>query len=67
MTNDKAYEGDGLGNLPSHALYRGKKVRLFWYEKGATRPFHILDHNDHKRTVTRQDLTFLPRKKKKIT
>lgn len=56
---------DPLGNLPRYALFRGKRARILAYNKGERRPFHILTHNDDRYDATREQLTFLPQRKKK--
>lgn len=55
-----------LGNIPRYALFRGRKVRIAWYESGEKRPFHIVDRDDSQRAVSRDQLTFLPEKKKDL-
>lgn len=63
MAIDKAPD-DGLGNVPRYAIFRGRKVRIAWYEQGEKKPFHIVDTDDSQRAVRREDLIFLPDRKK---
>lgn len=52
---------DSLGNIPRYALFRGRKVRIAYYDDGK---FGIIDTDDSQREVTRQQLIFLKEKKK---
>lgn len=52
---------DNMGNLPRFALFRGRKVRIAWYEPGAPfgNCFHIVLWDDSQRAVKRTQLTFM--------
>lgn len=63
MTDDSGT--DPKGGVPAYAIFRDRKVRISWYEKGVARPFHIVDTDDSQRSVRREDLIFLKDKKSK--
>lgn len=52
-------------NLPRYTRFRGKRVRVVAYSPKTERRsarFHIIDHRDAYRSVSREDLTFVKEK-----
>lgn len=50
-------------NIPKYAIFRGRKVRILYYDNSKSSPFRILDRYDDQRDVRRNQLVFLPEKK----
>jgi hypothetical protein len=50
--------------IPRYAMFRGKRVRILQYVSQASRPFEILEADDSRRWVSRQQLTFIKEKAK---
>lgn len=50
-------------NIPKYAIFRGRKVRVLYYDSSKSSPFRILDRYDDQRDVRRSQLIFLPEKK----
>lgn len=56
MTDEAAV--DPLDKLPKTVIYRNRKARIIGYDGSRYKKFEILDHQDQRRLVGRNEITF---------